>query len=187
LPLIVVRSLLHSLAELLANFRKVPYLLWKVCSTFSVHPSPALGVTDASPIFDTVSNLYGTTYGGGTYNDGAVYELTPQPGGDWTEKVLHSFNGKNGNDCYSGLLFDVAGNLFGTTRQGGAYDQGIVFELTPNTGLGWTEKVLHIFNNNGKDGAYPGSGLIFDAAGNLYGVASFGGAHNGGIVFEITP
>jgi uncharacterized repeat protein (TIGR03803 family) len=141
----------------------------------------------ATPIFDATGNLYGTTFGGGIYSDGMVFELTPQTGGHWTEKVLHSFDGKDGNDCFAGVIFDAAGNLFGATKQGGVYDQGTVFELIPQAGGGWTEKVLHTFNDNGTDGAYPDGGVIFDTGGNLYGTASSGGAHNGGAVFEITP
>ncbi len=141
----------------------------------------------ATPIFDATGNLYGTTFGGGAYSDGMVFELTPQAGGHWTEKVLRSFDGKDGNDCFAGVIFDAAGNLFGATKQGGVYDQGTVFELIPQAGGGWTEKVLHTFNDNGTDGAYPDGGVIFDTGGNLYGTASSGGAHNGGAVFEITP
>jgi uncharacterized repeat protein (TIGR03803 family) len=142
---------------------------------------------DAKPIFDSTGNLYGTTYGGGAYGDGTVFELMPQAGGGWTEKTLHSFNGKDGNDCFAGLIFGVGGNPFGATKQGGAYDRGTVFELTPKAGGGWTEKILHTFSDNGKDGVYPDGGVISDAEGNLYGTTSYGGAHNGGTVFEIAP
>ena len=63
------------------------------------------------------------------------------------EKVLHSFNvsGNDGFYPYAGLIFDAAGNLYGTTMEGGIYGQGMVFELTPTAGGGWTEKVLHSF------------------------------------------
>src|SRR5664280_693963 len=104
------------------------------------------------------------------------------------ERVLHSFNenGTDGLNPYAGLIFDAAGNLYGTTFGGGAYGYpfGTVFELTPAAGGGWTEKVLHNFNNNGTDGAYPYAGLIFDAAGNLYGTTAHGGTYNYGTVFE---
>jgi len=84
------------------------------------------------------------------------------------------------------------GNLYGTTTMGGAYKNscgancGTVFQLTPAAGGTWTEKVLHSFGK-GKDGASPYAGLILDAAGNLYGTTSAGGADNSGTVFEITP
>jgi uncharacterized repeat protein (TIGR03803 family) len=68
-----------------------------------------------------------------------------------TERVLHSFNttGSNGEVPYSSLTFDTAGNLYGTTQIGGDGNEGTVFELMPRTGGGWTEKVLHRFQNNG--------------------------------------
>src|SRR5580704_6605778 len=97
------------------------------------------------------------------------------------EKVLHSFNNElnnphGGSNPSGRLIFDSAGNLYGTAYYGGVggscFDGdgrgcGTVFELTPKTGGGWTEKVLHNFT--GKDGANPYPGLIFDSAGNLYG------------------
>ena len=98
-----------------------------------------------------------------------MFELTPTAGGGWTEKVLHSFNRRHGRGGPFGtLIFDAAGNLYGTTLYGGTYGYGTVFELTPGAGGGWTETVLHNFGY-GKDGAVPYAGLIFDAAGNLYG------------------
>ena len=141
----------------------------------------------ASLTFDAAGNLYGTTVAGGIHTFGTVFELSPQQGGGWTEKVLRSFNasGGDGYEPYAGLILDAAGNLYGTTYYGGIHDFGTAFELSPREGGGWTEKVLHSFNNNGSDGADPYAGLIFDAAGNLYGTTSFGGIHGGGTVFEI--
>jgi len=113
---------------------------------------------------------------------------SPATGGIWTEKVLHSFG--NGTDGYwpsAGLIFDAAGNLYGTTQVGGTYNYGTVFELTPQAGGGWTETVLHSFNDNGTDGYYPSASLIFDAVGNLYGTTPAGGTYGGGTLFELTP
>jgi uncharacterized repeat protein (TIGR03803 family) len=105
----------------------------------------------------------------------------------WNEKVLHNFgNVPDGNDPSAGLIFDAAGNLYGTTVSGGTYSEGTVFELTPTGGGGWTEQVLHSFGN-GTDGFYPEPGLIFDAAGNLYGTTFRGGIYVWGTVFELTP
>jgi len=142
-------------------------------------------------IFDTTGNLYGTTPLGGIYNSGVVFELTPQAGGGWTEKILYSFmnNGIDGITPYGGLVPDASGNLYGTTSAGGTYGDGTVFELTPQVGGGWTEKVL--FSFNGTDGKEPYNGsLIFDTAGNLYGTTAYGGAFStlsGGTVFELSP
>ncbi len=137
---------------------------------------------------DAAGNLYGTTTQGGAYNDGTVFKLTPKATGGWTEKVLHNFNlnGRDGANPFSGgLIFDASGNLYGTTYQGGVYNKGTVFELTPQTDGGWTEKVLHSFNPNGKDGTGPLGLLTLDGAGNLYGTAG-GGAYSDGTVFELT-
>jgi uncharacterized repeat protein (TIGR03803 family) len=104
------------------------------------------------------------------------------------EKVLHSFNsnGTDGIHPQAGLIFDAAGNLYGTTSQGGSSSAGMVFELTPAGGGTWTEKVLYSFHG-GADGSSPRAGLIFDAAGNLYGTTYNGGTTFAGTVFELTP
>jgi len=141
----------------------------------------------ASVIFDAAGNLYGTTSGGGAYNNGMVFELSPKAGGSWAEKLLHSFNnnGKDGLDPL-GVTFDAAGNLWGTTYAGGAYGRGTVFELSPKTGGGWAEKIVHSFGN-GADGSSPYAGLILDAVGNLYGTTVAGGVYGVGAVFELSP
>src|SRR5664280_870386 len=145
-------------------------------------------VPDGGVIFDAAGNLYGTTWAGGTYRAGTVYELTPAAGGGWTEQVLHSFgNGADGAFSAAGLIFDTAGNLYGTTAGGGTYSNGTVFELTPAAGGTWTEQVVYSFANNGTDGTVPKAGVIFDAAGNLYGTTSQGGTYTLGALFELTP
>jgi uncharacterized repeat protein (TIGR03803 family) len=144
-------------------------------------------------IFDASGNLYGATFYGGPSDSGSVFELTPKSGGGWKNAVLHTFNGKDGANPAAALIFDTAGNLYGTTASGGAHNDGTVFELMPKSGGGWKEKVLHNFNTNGKDGSLPFAGLIFDAAGNLYGATTQGGnltecgGFGCGIVFELTP
>jgi uncharacterized repeat protein (TIGR03803 family) len=145
----------------------------------------------AGLIFDARGNLYGTTFQGGNYLGGTVFELTPNGSGGWTETVLHSFgNGKEDGDgyqpAYGSLIFDAAGNLYGTTSLGGNSNSGTVFELTPNGGGGWTETVLHNFDT--ADGQrFPFAGLNFDAAGNLYSTTYGGGTYGEGTVFELTP
>jgi uncharacterized repeat protein (TIGR03803 family) len=138
-------------------------------------------------IFDAGGNLYGTTSGGGVHKGGTVFELAPATGGGWTESVLHNFGaGADGSEPYGGLIMDAAGNLYGTTTLGGAHGDGAAFELSPVTGEGWTEKMLHSFSGT-TDGSQPFAGLTFDASGNLYGTALEGGTYGDGTVFELTP
>jgi len=147
----------------------------------------------AGLIFDAAGNLYGTSDGGGAFGGGTVFELTSGAGGTWTETVLYNFGAGDGDGGgpEASLTFDAAGNLYGTTVAGGMYcgpsGCGTVFELTPGEGGTWTEKVLHNFNVNDGDGAWPVAGVIFDAAGNLYGTTPSGGALGRGTVFELTP
>jgi len=142
----------------------------------------------AGVIFDSAGNLYGTTEVGGSYGDGIVFELGLSPDGQWAETVLHDFNWTDGAHPQANLVFDNAGNLYGTTVYGGAYGKGTVFELSPADGGGWTEEVLHSFPDGQGDGYHPYAPLIFDSAGNLYGTAAYGGAwRRAGVVFELTP
>jgi len=140
----------------------------------------------AGLIFDKSGNLYGTTLLGGTHDYGTVFELTPKNDGGWTEKILHDFDGADGYYPQAGVIMDDSGNLYGTTFAGGAHGVGTVYELVPAGGR-WTEKVLHSFSDNGKDGYQSYAGLTFDAAGNLYGTTYFGGTHGYGTVFELSP
>ena len=154
----------------------------------------------AGLIFDGAGNLYGTTSGGGSshcYNGcGTVFELSSVAGGGWMETMLYSFCPQggvcpDGDTPNAGLIFDAAGNLYGTTQGGGTYGSGTVFELSPAGGGNWTETVLHSFNRDGTDGFQPFGGVIFDAAGNLYGTTPYGGTttdtSDGGTAFELSP
>jgi len=152
--------------------------------------APASGVT-----LDASGNLYGTTdWGGGCVHElgcGVVYKLAPSLDGSWTESVLHSFSGTDGAYPFAGLTLDAAGNLYGTTADGGAcslggvFGCGVVFRLAPNPDGSWTESVLHSFH--GTDGDAPHYGLTFDEAGNLYGTTAYGGSFGYGVVFKLTP
>jgi len=140
---------------------------------------------------DAAGHLYGTTYVGGTYDAGAVFELVRGKNAEWTEKTLHNFNGNDGAQPYGGLVRDGQGNLFGTLEAGGKNGFGSVFKLSPQQGSHWKETILHNFT--GLDGSSPFAGLISDGAGNLYGTTYFGGKLNDceydgcGVVFELTP
>ncbi len=163
----------------------------KVLHTFTGSPD-GLDPNEEGPLtFDSAGNLYGTTAAGGTGTGcnigcGTVFELTPTKGG-WTENVLYSFSNEN-NSGYapvSGVILDSSGNLYGTALFGGDGGCGILYQLTPASGGGWTENNLHTFVGGANDGCAP-SGLSWDAAGNLYGVTTSGGP-GPGTVFEITP
>jgi len=133
-------------------------------------------------IFDQSGNLYGTTQGGGFYNYGTVYELTPS-GTGWSENVLYSFRGgDDGFYPFGGLVFDHSGNLYGTTPFGGSRGGGVVFELSPSNGS-WTLTVLYSFT-----GSYGSrASLTRDTAGNLYGTTSSDGLYGLGSVFKLIP
>lgn len=142
---------------------------------------------NASLIADDSGNLYGTTYFGGAANAGTVFKLAP----DGTETLLHVFTGypTDGALPQANLTSDGEGNLFGTTRGGGApISWGTIFKLTPDG----TETVLYNFAG-GSDGAYPYAGLTADAAGNLYGTTYYGGGtgctnnYGCGTVFRLAP
>ena len=153
------------------------------------------GTNPEGLIFGAAGKLYGIALTGGAYGFGTVFDLAPGKGGTWSEKVLHNFDftGGDGYYPYGSLIVDAGGSLYGTTEWGGAYNYGTVFQLTPGAKGKWTEKKLHNFNNNGKDGYAPLSGLMFDPAGNLYGTTTMGGSsgtgcggHGCGIVFQLT-
>ena len=108
----------------------------------------------------------------------------------WTETVLHNFPEYHGDGSLPGsgdVVFDQAGNLYGTTITGGSADVGAVYELTPSG----TESVLWSFTGGQQDGSYPWSGVIFDGSGNLYGTTTEGGdpacVGGCGTVYKMTP
>jgi len=152
------------------------------------------GVDGANPyaglVLDASGNLYGTTLFGGSAGGGTVFKVSPNADGSWTESIIYAFQGAlDGNTPYGSLVFDAAGNLYGTTAGGGPRGYGTVFKLTPSLSGQWTETILYGFSG-GVDGGWPGGGVILDKAGNLYGTAAIGGyqgLQNAGVVFEITP
>jgi uncharacterized repeat protein (TIGR03803 family) len=157
----------------------------KVLHSFAFNHKDGIG-PGASLILDQAGNLYGTTGGGGTSDFGTVFELTPNPDGSWTEKVLYSFaGGTDGAYPQGGVVMD-AGNLYGNTLIGGS-GSGVVFKLTPKANGRWSEDVIYVFGG-GSDGIGPTGTLVFDAAGNLYGTTNGGGTDRfGGTVFQLTP
>jgi uncharacterized repeat protein (TIGR03803 family) len=157
-------------------------------------------------VIDGKGNLYGTTQYGGTgacssstfVGCGTVFELSPPKhrGDPWTEQVLYSFCSVTGcaDGAFpeAGLVADSSGALYGTVNSGGdAQGHGLVFELKPprEPHAAWHYETIYLFcaQANCADGANPDARLAFDAAGNLYGTAIFGGANSQGVVFELAP
>jgi uncharacterized repeat protein (TIGR03803 family) len=129
-------------------------------------------------IFDNAGKLYTTTFDGGYYEGGTVVELV-HSAPKWTENVLHLFQyGDDGEWPYGGLIFDQAGNLYGTTT---GY-AGNVFEMKYSGGA-WNLGVLYRFVN----GQYgPVTSLTMDRPGNLYGTTETDGLYGNGNVFKLT-
>jgi uncharacterized repeat protein (TIGR03803 family) len=130
-------------------------------------------------VMDAAGNIYGAT-------TSTVFQLSPNGQGGWNPTVLHTFTGapNDGASPWGAIGIDKAGNLYGTTYAGGAYNYGTVFKLSPGNGQ-WTEEILHSFMS-GKDGANPfGAGVLLDAAENIFGTTSLGGSYNDGTVFEL--
>jgi uncharacterized repeat protein (TIGR03803 family) len=157
--------------------------------TETVLHSFAGGIDGQNPyaglVIDPFGSLYGTTYGGGAYGVGTVFQVKRGSGGQWTEKVIHTFDVKTGSDPVGGLVFDSKGDLFGTTQGGGAYKVGVAFALLYSGKDVWTARAIHNFTG-GSDGGYPyAERLIFDKAGNLYGTTQGGGVNNWGVVFKL--
>jgi uncharacterized repeat protein (TIGR03803 family) len=149
-------------------------------------------------VFGPNGALFGTTQQGGAENDGTVYALRPPSTVCrsvtcyWDETILHTFTGAPDgfNPWGENLVFDAAGNIYGTTTNGGSHDAGTVFELT-RSGSGYTESILYNFAGS-PDGANPFAGVVFDAAGDLYGTTGNGGTGSGcdygcGTAFQLTP
>jgi uncharacterized repeat protein (TIGR03803 family) len=135
------------------------------------------GFPYAGVIRDSAGNLYGTTSNGGASNTGVVYKLDASG----QETVLHNFTGgTDGLSPYAGVTRDSAGNLYGTTTNGGTSNAGVVYKLDAAS----HETVLYNFTG-GADGGHPYAGVIGDSAGNLYGTALDGGTSNAGVVYKL--
>jgi uncharacterized repeat protein (TIGR03803 family) len=168
-------------------------VLW----TFSLDLGNGRGSGYGKLNMDAAGNLYGTTPGGGSHLFGTVYELSPQLDGTYSFSILHSFSGSDGVSPQYGVTFDSAGNIYGTTEEGGRgksicnHGCGVVYKLSPSGGT-WEETVL--FEFDGIVGAYPISPISIDKSGNLYGTFEIGGGGNcplfpstcGG-VFKLVP
>ena len=141
-------------------------------------------VPDAELLADAKGNLFGTTYGGGAFGAGTVFELAKTATGYASSVTsLVSFNGSNGSTPYAGLIADGRGNLLGTTHLGGSFGAGTIFEIA-KTASGYAATPTTMFNFNNSTGGYPFGGLVADNRGNLFGTTS-SSASAYGTVFEL--
>lgn len=160
------------------------------------------GLSFATLVADEKGNLYGTTSINGPDGGGAVFELSPpaKAGKNWKLTVLHSFHGGDGANPQAGVIFDDEGALYGTTFNGGPYDVGVVFRLSPPAKAGgtWKETVLHGFTlpldehgmlcyTCGNAGANPSAGLAIGKNKVVYGTTAWGGDNLAGEVFRLEP
>ena len=128
---------------------------------------------------DAAGNLIGTTRFGGAYANGTVF-LVNKTGTFY--KILYSFEGpdfNDGSDPYGGVVLDSAGNIYGTTRNGGAYGYGTVYKLNSKGGE------IALYNFNSTNGQAPDGDLVLDSHGNVWGTTETGGQYGSGVVFEL--
>ena len=170
------------------------YEIVKTGSGYAATPTVLVtfnGTDGASPegelLADPAGDLFGVTQEGGAYGKGTVFEIAKTAGGyASTPTVLVSFNGTNGADPTRPLIFDRFYDLYSTTAQGGAYNDGTVFEIANTGGFGsYASTPTTLVSFNGSDGAQPFGGVIMDTAGDLFGTTAAGGASGNGTVFEI--
>ena len=142
-------------------------------------------------IVDQAGNVFGTTSDDAVNHEGTVFELTPS-GSGYTFHLLHSFSEDAPFDTFPGphgnLVMDAAGNLYGTTYEGGAQGGGNVFKLT-KTDNGYNYASLYDFSGLGADGGRPMGTLVIDSNGMLYGTTQIGGSgscqQGCGVIFQL--
>ena len=172
-----------------ANYGGTVFEIAKTSSGYSAPITLASfdGANGASPvgslISDPAGDLFGMTNGGGAGGTGTVFEIAKTSSGYSAPITLASFDGANGAYPSGGLISDPAGDLFGMTNEGGANNNGTVFEVA-KTSSGYGAPIT-LASFDVANGAYPSGGLTIDAAGDLFGTTSEGGANNNGTVFEI--
>lgn len=138
--------------------------------------------TSSGLTMDATGNIYGVTRS-------TVFELSPNGNGGWNSTIIHTFAGypNDGSVAEGTPVVDQSGNIYGTTYEGGVYNHGTVYKLSPGETEAWTENILYSFPS-GKNGANPVAGIVFDAAGNIYGTTALGGSKTNkgqGTVFEL--
>ena len=159
---------------------------WQFKTLYSFQGQPDAGFPYGGLNFDQAGNLYGTTYYDGANNFGSVYQLSPQPDGSWSERVLYSFQGgRDGMGSISNLVLRKNGALYGTTSEGGS-GYGTIFKVRADAQGNWTERVVYRFTGV-PDAGFAYNGMVADAAGNLYGATVHGGTNDDGAIYKFTP
>src|SRR5450631_2949634 len=186
------RRFLHSANRILAICGAATLLAtvaWAASTTKLIYSFAGNGdgeYTDTELVMDSAGNLYGTSVQGGTYGGGTVFQVTPAG----VHTVLYDFTGgSDGGEPYKGVTLDAMGNLYGTAVTGGGGSCeggcGVVFKLTTSGGT-WTQTVIHTFTG-GNDGSGPGSPVVIDKHGNVYGTTPTGGASGMGVIYQLVP
>ena len=162
---------------------------WTESAIYSFKTADGHLPTQAALALTTKGTLYGTTIQGGTWDSGVIYQLTTKNGISYTESVLYSFGDTGDASVPNGpILMDTAGNLYGVTAQGGTYGQGALYKYVPAAnGNPATESLLFSFGGSTTSGSSPSGNLVFDVGGNIYGVTTFGGTNNDGVVYSLAP
>lgn len=159
---------------------------WSETPLYAFQDSDDGGFPNAGVILDKSGDILGTGSTGGNFTCsigcGVVYELSKSSG--WTESVLHTFDGSDGEFPNATLLPSANGTLYSTTWYGGSSGNGTVFSLAPAGGDGWKESVLYSFQGT-TDGSAPAGGVVADRAGNLYGTTYKYDGDNDGVAFEL--
>lgn len=161
---------------------------WRFKTLYAFQGQPDAGFPYGALAADAAGNLYGTTYYDGANDLGSVYRLS-LVGGVWTETVLYSFGGGNdGLGPISNLVFDSAGNLYGTTSEGGApgCSCGVIFKLTPGQGGQWTESVAYRFQGH-PDAGFAYNGLVRSGTADFFGPTVHGGVDDEGSIYRFRP
>jgi uncharacterized repeat protein (TIGR03803 family) len=166
---------------------------YSVLYSFGAYPTSGDGFApNSTVVFDNNGNIFGTTNEGGIpgcfEGCGAVFELSPNGVGGWTEKLIHEFpsGSKDGELPTGGLTLNTDGNLYGTTQNGGTAGSGVLNKLSYSSSKKeWVESIVHQFVGGKTRGSFPVNALLLaDEEGNLYGTTEGGGANSQGTVFE---
>jgi uncharacterized repeat protein (TIGR03803 family) len=137
----------------------------------------------AGLVADASGNLYGAATDGGANGGGTTFELTPSAG-SWNFNVLTSQPGWGISGTFRDVMVDGAGNVYAATHCDGNNSAGTIYRITPS-GAGWTYTLLYTFTGGG-DGEYSISNLVMKN-GKLYGTTIYGGANNGGVIYQLNP